>query len=157
MFTKDSFGFNFRQSQVYAVSWHNLIIVLFLDIDVIFSRANSFDNNLRAAWQKLGNSLARAWWACWLRGSLAIVLKQRHCSLVVDNRTLCCVFEITMFSIRRLCSLNPQHIASFVYRRLVWQHLGSSSSNGFTHLKGDTLWALHPLHAKIMSFNVIIN
>ena len=74
-----------------------------------------------------------------------------------DNRTLCCVFEITMFSIRRLCSQNPQHIAPFVYRRLVWQHLGSSSSNGFTHLKGDTLWALHPLHAKIMSFNVIIN
>ena len=62
-----------------------------------------------------------------------------------------------MIFLRRQHSQNPEHFASFVYRQLVWQHLGSSSSNGFTHLKGDTLWALHPLHAKIMSVNVIIN
>ena len=62
-----------------------------------------------------------------------------------------------MIFLRRQHSQNPEHFASFVYRQLVWQHLGSSSSNGFTHLKGDTLWALHPLHTKIVFLNVIIN
>ena len=61
MFTKDSFWFIFDNHKCMQ---YNKIIkssFLFLDIDINFSIANSFDNNLRPALQQLGNNLATDW------------------------------------------------------------------------------------------------